>query len=117
MYLLIRQMAAAAAAYELICPTSKAHHQIRSSMTLMKLWWLICKEASEMRSTNSSSKARHVVYKIIRIWNVMIIEAGKLATQEVCPSDYSINLNIRKQHSPQIINKTYIARGLAASLG
>lgn len=47
----------------------------------------------------------------------MIIEAGKLATQEVCPSDYSINLKVRKQHSPQVINKTHIARGLAASLG
>lgn len=55
---------------------------------------VISKEASEMGSTNSSSKEWHVVYKIINIWNVMIIEAGKLATQEVCPSDYSVNLNL-----------------------
>lgn len=55
-----------------------------------------------MGSTNSSSKARHVVYKIIRIWNVMIIEAGKLATQEVCPSDYGINLKLGNSTTPKL---------------
>lgn len=55
-----------------------------------------------MGSTNSSSKAWHVVYKIISIWNVMIIEAGKLATQEVCPSDYSINLKLGNSTIPKL---------------
>lgn len=98
MYLLDRQVTAAAA-YKCIHLASRAHHQIRCSMTLTKLGWLISKEASEMGSTNSSSKEWHVVYKIINIWNVMIIEAGKLATQEVCPSDYSVNLNLGGSNS------------------
>lgn len=98
-YLLDRQVTAAAA-HKCIHLASRAHHQIRSSMTLMKLWWLISKEASEMGSTNSSSKEWHVAYKIINIWNVMIIEAGKLATQEVCPSDYSVNLNLGGSNLP-----------------
>lgn len=90
------------AAQQHIHPTSKAHHQIRSSMTLMRLWWLISKEASEMGSTNSSSKEWHVIYKIIRIWNVMIIEAGKWATQEVCPSECSVNVKLGGCNPPEV---------------
>lgn len=32
----------------------------------------------------------------------MIIEAGKLATQEVCPSDYSINLKLGNSTIPKL---------------
>lgn len=106
------------AAHQHIHPTSKAHHQIRPSMTLMRLRWLICKEASEMGSTNSSSKEWHVIYKIIRIWNVMIIEAGKWATQEVCPSERSVNVKLGGCNPPEVtLSIKQNVRGLAASLG